>query len=283
MKSLRTICLLLALLLAGLLPCACNPENVTETEVRVFVGPSGGTVLGPRGSRLLVPYGVLEQVTEFSLIQMPTEEIPDNPPFERRSIALKVEPSDVTFSQPLTVQLSYNPSGLSVTQQRSRLAVFRLASEAEAWEALDSAVILETNEIRATTPLLGTFAVFFDPEEPETDGDEPDKDPGDCSCGDWLGLFCRAPEDGCSDLAALRFESLSTATCQTRLVAYDTQGDMLFIAEVSDCGPDRQPVFSRPDVGDCVLSFDPEQPTLSLTCGLCADSFGLDQACPVAE
>jgi hypothetical protein len=265
------------LLAAASFHVACG-DNVTETTVTIYLDADGGTALGPRGSRLVVPQGALEGLTEFTLIQMNEKIVPELLNHERRSIALVAQPEDRTFNKPVTIQMAYNPSDLSVAQQKARLAVYRSREWIGDWERLDGTVSVETNEIRALSSKLGVFAVFLIPSdqvEIPADGDS-DAELSACSCNPWLGSLCLVEDEACSDIDTLSFSQPGTEDCATSLAIQNTSGEIIYSLESISCDETINPVFERPEAGDCRLGFIESDSSLQLACGHCVNTFRAD-------
>jgi len=162
--------------------CACGDEGPTSTVVKKQIGPEGGTVLGPKGTKLFFPRDAERPLIEVKVSEVPSEEIapvlcisnkgcsPEEfKNYERLSLALYVEPDDLVFKKPVTIELPYVPGSIAIEQQESQVQTFQTSLFfTGTWDALGGTAETNRHINSAETTRLGVFSVFLAfPKSPE--------------------------------------------------------------------------------------------------------------------
>ncbi len=276
MSRFALMVLVLALALWGMVATAgCDAKAVTETVVRVLVGQEGGTVLGPKGTKIIFPVGAVEDDWIISVQELPCEQVPGNGDLRMLSVALLIQPEGLIFKRPVTVEMPYTRGTLTLAQQKNQITPYIAPVFSPYWMAADGAVQINSHTIRVDTTHFGVFGLFFDP-TPEPDGDsdvEEEVNIDDCSCTDWLGEWC--PESsGCDGLTAITLDAPEGSGCAFPMRLIDENGDIRLEWLIENC-TDPDSISLVVDEGvECILQYSEERNTLDLDCPSCAESYG---------
>ncbi|RJO67822.1 MAG: hypothetical protein C4523_08230 [Myxococcales bacterium] len=260
---------------------ACSGHAVTETVVRKIVGPEGGVVLGPTGSKLIVPPNALQDRVEITLEQLTDADvrpmpIPDESgepvPFLSRpriSIALHVGPEGIEFALPATVELSYNPREYSFSQQRNQIRAFMTPRFVLDWRMVEGSAEVEENVYRADTRSPGVFALFYF-DAPPTDGDAVEQDRTDeaCACDALIGDRCPADAD-CPAVARLTATVLSDSSCGVRIGIFGPQDNPLAQFDLAECADAADLPIEVEGLEGCRFTYDAASDVVTLDCVDC--------------
>ena len=111
------------------------------------MGPEGGTMEGPEGTKLIVPAGALDKTVVFTMTKV---EAPHAGAFSPLSIAIDIGPSGTQFAKDAQVQIPVADLPGSGTVQ-----IYTAAGAGEAWTAL--ATTVEGSTLTANTSHLSWY------------------------------------------------------------------------------------------------------------------------------
>ena len=284
-----------------LLFVSCGYEDIRSKVVSKTVGPEGGEILGPPGTKVIIPAGALSKKKNFSITQLDNDVVPPNGGMKRLSIALWITPEmsggeEFEFNLPITVEMSYNPGRLSNHQQTTELAAYHTLRFQPDWEELSGSVQLNLHHYLAKTKKLGVFAVYHRGEI-ETDGDE------DIECGrgcdHLVGEWC-APDYGsdfpdmndtesCGRVGYFSVEVPVPPACEYRVSVFDGSGERIqsfgIVCNVDgdntsdgDIDIEAENCFSPITItfeglGECGLTYNDQGEVLNLECEACSDTY----------
>lgn len=159
----------LALVLTLMVGYGCEGEAVTETEIRQRIGAEGGEILGPKGSRLVVPVGALQEECTLVLRERTEEDLAGLTDgtliSERLSPAIEViaESPETAPVAPLTLEMLYDPTGISYEEQEEQLRVFyttRWPLPPPGWIAQEAIIDPHRHWTSVELGRWGTYALF---------------------------------------------------------------------------------------------------------------------------
>lgn len=175
--------LLLLLGIGALAFTGCDGKAVTSTVVELSLTKDGGTLLGPNGTRVIVPIQPdLTYPVTMSFALVPNAAVPTLPGYERLSTGFIMQSSRVfTFSPAARLEMRYADSQLSEAVQNSDLAIFRCDKPLDikdpdavspAWTKLEKGVAETTQHVyQVDITLPGVYAVFVPESALGVDGD----------------------------------------------------------------------------------------------------------------
>ena len=250
----------------------CEGHAVTETLIIKNIGPDGGTILGPKGSKVIIPIGALDKEVTFKAQELPDDLIPENEARRRISIGLLLTPEKVEFERNITVELPFKRDEFSIEQQKSRIRAFSTLVSWARWEKLEGSVDVAQHVYRAETRHLSIFALFL--VEPEkVDGDrEVDLE---CGCVEMIGEWCPKEGETCSSLTKIEITP-AEGECAYDIELIGDTHDPVPPFQVADCD-DPGPVSLMLDgLGECRLSFQESGLSATLDCAGCFETFSPD-------
>lgn len=132
-----------------------KPRNATSVNFTKLVGITGGEVLDQeRGLSVFIPVGALSQDTEIEVGRFNV--IPDGADTYGEMVLLG--PSGLTFEEPVTVTVSYDPERLPAGFDAEELQLLRYDQSGEEWFALGNSSVNTTNQtVSGTTTSFSGF------------------------------------------------------------------------------------------------------------------------------
>ncbi len=275
--------ILSAILLIGLTTCgffwACQPHAVTETVLYQEVGPYGGTVLGPKGSKLVIPQGALEETILVGIRELTEDEIWRNDNYFRISSAFQITPDNYQLVKAATVEMPYLPLTLTDDQQETLIHGYSSPRWRPNWKRLDGTVETKQHVYRMETTRFAAFSIYLT-DAPLADGDEDLEEENEveaCACEIWDGEWCS--ESPCLPFSRIVVEAAETTGCRRTLVLHNEGGAGSQTAGLSGCESMDSIPFTFQEYGECWLSFDESGSSMTLDCPNCRIEFRMD-ACP---
>lgn len=177
-------------LLILFLGCGGGGSNSTAVSTQTNgIGSSGGTVTSSDGKvSVLVPQGALSQQTDITVDQA------TNPPSGNIGVAYEFGPSGTTFSQPVTISITYDQASLPQGVNEADLRLGTVVNGG--WEAVsDSTVDVAANKVTGTTTHFSIYGVVA--EAAYTSEDLQDT---------WYSMGIDTPQKGFSDPTHFAFD-----------------------------------------------------------------------------
>ncbi|OGW44344.1 MAG: hypothetical protein A2132_03750 [Nitrospirae bacterium RBG_16_43_11] len=156
-KSLIFLPIIIALLLTacGAGSSGGNTESgTTSNNESKSISPNGGVVTSSDGkAKIIVPSGALNQSSDITVAAI------SNQPSGNIGTAYEFGPDGTTFSQPVTIFISYAETSLPFGVSESDIKLGRVTNNQ--WQAItDSAVDTVANVVSGTTTHLSTYGVM---------------------------------------------------------------------------------------------------------------------------
>gem|GEM_PF-5612970 len=258
--SFRLFCFFM--LTGGLILSSCTGDKVTADEIRMIIGPYGGEVLGPKGSKLVFPPDALTYEVPIILSEVPEDEVPQNGDMERISSVLWMRPEGLTFNRPVTVEMSYRASQMTEEAQLLQVAAFTSPRFMPDWQELAGTAETATHTFVFEIEHFSIAALYRLSEEE-----------AECRCA-WLGSWCADPEATCAGVAGASL-TRDADECAFTLDISDAGDESLSSGTFNSC-PIPGELELNLDGGDCGVAYDNETATLTLNCGDCSAELSED-------
>ncbi len=260
----------------GLFLSSCTGDKVTATEVRLIIGPYGGTVWGPKGTKVVIPAGALKYETPIILSELPDEEIPENSKGDRISIALWMRPEGFVFQKPVTVEMPYQARTLTSQSQITDVKAFLSPRFFPAWDMRSGTSDVDQHIFRAETNEFGVIALFrvIDADEAGEGEGEGEGEGGELECiCDEQGDYCLVEDESCQEVSRISLAvNDNEDSCSYGISFKSEQGEELLQFDMNSCPPvGNVPVIISGK--DCLLNFDAEDSAFAIDCAECLNTY----------